>query len=700
VPDLIDELSQALWAKTDTSTESASTRYHPLPCHTMDAAAVAVCMWDSVLTGASHRRFASGMHLDADEARVWLAFLCGAHDLGKASPVFQSKDPAAAASLRQLGLAFPSATPALPHGTATAFTLSQILVSEFGVSVGDARQLATAVGGHHGRFPTSRELNEASDAAAGKGRWDQVRSRICSSLAGLLPLPKRAPSGFDNATAALIAGFTSVCDWIASDEAFFPFAADRKSGATPPPLPEYWLHAEACASRALERLGWLAIPHADGNPGFADLFPDLKPRPLQESVCDVAADLRGPSLMLVEAPTGEGKTEAAFYLMQVWLRAEKQRGAYFALPTQATSNQMFTRIRAFLSRVNADAAVDLQLLHGNASLSMEFEQLRRNAANFLNPTHVSTDDAPQGTTGNLMAAEWFGRRKRGLLGPYGVGTVDQLLLCALQTRHVFVRLFGVASKTIVIDEVHAYDTYMSTLLARVLEWLGGLGTSVVLLSATLPSTRSRELLEAFGRGVGVTKPQVVPSQPYPRLSWITNGAQPSGSLTVATSPASRKQVVLRHLESSSSVDCSEGDTLRQFLLDRIGQSGCAAVVCNTVGEAQRLYRTLKPAFPGTADDGAPELDLLHSCFLFEERQRREERCIRRFGPDSQFRPKRAVLIATQIIEQSLDLDFDLLITDLAPVDLVLQRAGRLHRHLRIRPAGLERPILACSGLFE
>ena len=398
----------------------------------------------------------------------------------------------------------------------------------------------------------------------------------------------------------------------------------------------------------------------------------------------LADRLVGPSLVLIESPMGEGKTEAALYLADRHL-ATGGRGAYVALPTQATSNQMFGRVRDFLAGRFPDEVLNLQLLHGHAALSAEFEVLRRLGDRLFAPSNVHDSDP---TLAGVAAAEWFTYRKRGLLAPFGVGTIDQALLAALQTRHGFVRLFGLTDKTVVLDEVHAYDAYMSTLIERLLEWLAALGSSVVLLSATLPAARRADLLAAFARGLGRPEAALPPPVPYPRISWLDRSA--SGAEEVAASARSIKTVGIAWRDDG---DDALADRLRVALDD----GGCAAVVCNTVARAQAVYRALAPRFPNIATDGDPELDLLHARLLFEDRETRERRALRRFGkPDPATptaRPHRAILVATQVIEQSLDLDFDLLVSDPAPADLVLQRLGRLHRHPRPRPAGLANATL-------
>ena len=363
---------------------------------------------------------------------------------------------------------------------------------------------------------------------------------------------------------------------------------------------------------------------------------------------------------------------------------------------------MFGRVRDFLLARYPESTVNLQLLHGHASLSAEFAVMRLAADRLLAPTAVEGESGYDGARPGVVAAEWFTHRKRGLLAPFGVGTVDQALLAALQTRHVFVRLFGLAGKTVIFDEAHAYDSYMTQLLDRLLEWLAALGSSVVLLSATLPEARRRQLAEAYLRGLGQPPYEPRGEARYPRLSWV--GASGAGACPLETSPRATKEVDIRWVDGSLPAESLSFD-LGVRLRDALADGGCTAVICNTVDRAQQVYLALKPFFPGLADDGEPELDLLHARYPFEDRQRREKRSLLRFGREGArvsmgegdvrevLRPRRAVLVSTQIVEQSLDLDFDLMVTDPAPVDLVLQRLGRLHRHPRPRPRGVERPAL-------
>ncbi|MBI4336998.1 MAG: CRISPR-associated helicase Cas3' [Chloroflexi bacterium] len=686
------------WAKRPRDSTSPLP-YHPLLCHMIDVAVVADRIWHDLLGSGDRRGITAALGLDAEEdAGRWVAFWAGLHDIGKASPAFQLKDRTGLGRLQRAGLHCP--TPPLEgrHGTITAFVLPSILHQEFGLSGGLSSRVASVAGGHHGAFPGSEEVNRLAPlAAVGKGTWEVARLKLAQRLAHALGLPPKTPtSTLDNATAMALAGLVSVADWIGSDEKHFPYAVQDREPPLDIDLASYARKAAEQARKALHQLGWDLKAAPAERLSFGTLFPRCDPpHPVQREAVSLAQQLDGPSLVVIEAPTGEGKTEAAIYLADHAGTSLGERGCYFALPTQATSNQMFGRVRDFLARRYADGTVQLQLLHGHAALSAEFELLKKNADHLFEPNAV------YGEGENVVAAEWFTHRKRGLLAPFGVGTVDQALLAVLQTRHVFVRLFGLAHKTVIFDEVHAYDTYMSALLERLLEWLGALGSSVVVLSATLPMARRDRLVNAYARGLG-RKETTLPVATYPRLSWVSLKAQ--GATHVETSTQSTKEVRLGWVDGQLP-ESGGAFELGKRLGAALANGGCAAVICNTVGRAQQVYCALKRYFPGQADDGQPELDLLHARYLFKDRQTRQKRSEVRFGkPDGEVtlsdgtktpvhRPRRAVLVATQVIEQSLDLDFDLMVTDLAPADLVLQRAGRLHRHQRARPSGLEEPCL-------
>lgn len=668
-------------AKSATEKRAPGPTWHPLVCHLVDAAMVARALWRRTAQPSLRERLSRGLNADPEIAGRWIATLVGLHDLGKASPPFQAKWPETESRLQEAGLRFrPVASPA-HHGVVTAVVLKEFLVAR-GFPAGTAAVLALAVGGHHGVFPPAERRIGLGPLHIGDTAWAECRLRLCEALLNLLEadvsLPARATDP-GNSALVLLAGFTSVADWIASAEELFPYHGEIRD------MDAYATLSARRAEEALDRVGWRS-PQDYPSLSFRQAFPNIAtPNQMQRSVVSLAPRLDGPCLVLVEAPMGQGKTEAALWLAHYLGREEGLRGAYVALPSEATSNQMFDRVLEFLGTVFPDERVNLQLVHGHATLADRFNRLRL--------TGVNSADGQGGLQdGAVVAEEWFVPKKRALLASFGVGTVDQALLGVLRVRHGFVRLLGLASKVVVVDEVHAYDTYTSTLLDSLLSWLAANGTSVILLSATLPASRRRALLAAFDGGDDLARGS--PPASYPRISWLS----PAGQGTLAFPGGRPRKVDLRR----AGEDCR---IIARRLLDELAPGGCAVWICNTVARAQAVYRLVSeaaddagfkvgpaptPSGPACGDRDLT-LDIFHARYPYEEREKREQWALGAFGKKAAARPRRAVLVATQVVEQSLDLDFDLMVTDLAPVDLVLQRVGRLHRHRRRRPKRLRTP---------
>ena len=638
--------------------------YHPLLFHTFDVGIVARELWKTGLHKAIRRFFVTELGLSEPETIAWLSFLIALHDTGKASPAFIRLDQKAQEALKQRGFSFSSrvVNKKCPHGVITACVLADLLQT---VSRDDnfprmfGRALGIAVGGHHGTFSGG---GEAKPRQRGEGKWEDARKGLVEELARLFRVPLASLPNYSQNQAfyVLLAGLTCVADWIGSNEEHFCYAPP---GTTPE---QYESLAQKRAREAVTAVGWANWKPPASVATFAELFPSIQsPWPCQNQADTLAPQLTGSaSLVLIEAPMGEGKTEAAMFLADYWAAKLQQQGCYFALPTQATSNQMFGRVIRFIAGRYPDQNVNLQLVHGASLLSEEFTDLRFR-------TYPEEDGSLDETHGNITVQEWFLPKKRSLLAPFGVGTIDQVLMAVLQTRHFFVRLFGLAHKTVIIDEVHAYDTYMSVLLERLLAWLRALGCSVVMLSATLPARKRQRLLQAYG---GETPIQ---SAGYPQMTWVSGGK--SGAVSFPA--VQHRQIAVHHLGVSTA-------ELVEKLRETVKGGGCVAIVCNTVGRAQAVYQALRQQQLVKPEN----LQLLHSRFPFEKRKEREDRALESFGKGG-VRPRAAILVSTQIIEQSLDLDFDLMITDLAPADLVLQRAGRLHRHENARPAQLTQPGL-------
>ena len=656
----------ALWAKSETKTGE----YHLLIHHLIDVAATALALWKHALSASARAQVAQWLHLGEEAAGRLVSFWTGLHDIGKASPGFQAKSSVTAALLRQTGLVETLRQPEdIPHGLVSAHVLPNLLRD---MNPRFASKLARAVGGHHGTWPLPRELQSASrftEENLGGQTWDQVRSDLVEALRQTVAPPDMSEVNLsqseENALLTWLSGLISVADWIGSMSEYFPY--EEQMGD----LHTYAERSFQQAETALEQLGWLDWCLTGDLLPIDMVFPTLSPNETQRAVIDMADACELPALIILEAPTGVGKTEAALYLADHWLQRGQNRGLYVAMPSQATSNQMYERVARFLKQRFPEETVSLHLLHAQARWILPALQ--------HHPTGIAQDDDE-----TVAASEWFSsHRKRGLLAPFAVGTVDQALLSVLLTKHFFVRMFGLSHKIIIFDEVHAYDTYMSELFSRLLSWLRHLGTSVILLSATLPNQTRRELVEGYvGR---VVEPTALDSTAYPRLTLCAGETVEAITLP---SPTSRT-IKLEWIDQAP-------DEIARRLTQELDRGGCAVVLCNTVRRAQEVFMAIEQAGFLASD----ELLLLHSRFPYAWRQDIEQRVLQFFGKGGE-RPPRAVLVATQIVEQSLDLDFDLMITDPAPIDLLIQRAGRLHRHPgRQRPMALETPRLILTAPAE
>ncbi|MGR3279693.1 CRISPR-associated helicase Cas3', partial [Acaryochloris marina NIES-2412] len=665
------------WAKTGQGEfENEQPKYHPVICHLADTAAVAMEIVRKHLSPIAVQRLSDGLGLSRESTIRFCGFIAGSHDLGKVSPAFQFQVSEvgkilAGETLYDCWSSLPQIRRKnkTPHGLVTAATLPDFLVD---IGLGKtlskrhskrlARKLATLVGGHHGFFPSSSEINSLDSALAGtddRSIWRQHSLTTFEQLKSFVELTTTdLPNQCDNAASMLLAGLTTISDWLASnpDKASgFPYANDMT-------FDEYKKGLSEKAKRALAYQGW--TQHKDGCPlSFTELFGFDNPRDLQKTAITLSLNLHPPCLIMIEASMGEGKTEAALYLADYLQHQTSVGGFYIGLPTQATSNAMFQRVRAFLGKRYKEDVINLTLSHSAAALKEEYQQT------------ICRLDQVYDREEKVVASEWHTARKRSLLSPYGVGTIDQGLMGVVRSRHQFVRLFGLAGRTVILDEIHAYDLYTGTLLERFLEWLALLGSPVIALSATLPQSTRQGLLKAYAEGSGDATPKL-PKSPYPRITTFSNG-----TVTTESFPASD------HVCRNLAINWVTDEKWIESLKVKLEHGGCAAIICSTVGRAQDVYSLLHTHFKDE------ELGLFHGRFLFTDREQIEKHCLEKFGKKGH-RPKKYVLVATQVIEQSLDVDFDLMISDLAPVDLLLQRSGRLHRHTRdYRPKDLESPAL-------
>jgi CRISPR-associated endonuclease/helicase Cas3 len=515
------------------------------------------------------------------------------------------------------------------EGWATAHEPDHAKIGQFTVQEllgrSQLHRWATAVGAHHGRIKGERvRVCEP---------WDDERRRLAMELIDAFGRLPNKPDG--EAVLWYLAGLITVADWIGSDEAQFPQDAHWE-------MPERRRQAQG----ALASVGWKPVqfrPRLE----FGKLFPPYDANSLQIGAIHT---IREPGLYVIEGPMGSGKTEAALAAAYQLMALGKASGIYFALPTQVTSNQIHLRVQPFVQRISTEPP-QVRLAH-SASWLMQTEPPPD-----LHPASPEADSQEHVRAGRT----WFASPKRALLAPFGIGTIDQALLGIVAAKHFFVRQFGLAGKVVILDEVHSYDLYTGTLIDALVKRLRELYCTVIVLSATLTEARRRQLL------------QVDSDQPlcdsYPLLS---GGGIPL--VEVPCDPPPPKTVTVRFAEPTS---------LLEDCMERAQQGQCVLWIRNTVDEAQETYRHLMAA----NQEGGPCIGLLHSRFVFFRREELEAQWMEALGKDSAKRPAGCVLVATQVAEQSVDIDADLLITDLAPTDMLLQRLGRLWRHDRPNRAG-------------
>ncbi|CCE25377.1 CRISPR-associated helicase/endonuclease Cas3 [Methylotuvimicrobium alcaliphilum] len=661
-------MNQALyyryWGKARPDAENADgPAYHLLPYHCLDVAAVADQWWES--SAPLRQQFRQSIEVETEEkAYAWLMFFIVLHDLGKLDIRFQMKS---SVTMQKLQTDIYTTLNSLvdtkyDHGC-NGYGWFEQEVSEYGfdcISENEAMDWMREVAGHHGRIPDNDSLVEPAFISDDIKRQDkQARIEWVQSLKKLFLEPAGLEySDIPETMPRMLAGFCSVCDWIGSSNDYFPYQTAIQTD-----LKSYFDSRLPAAKNALKAFGVLS--KVSGKGGMTVLFPDYKPQGLQTVVDSFPLEQ---GLTIIEAPTGSGKTEAALAYASKLLTSKTGYGSsiIFALPTQATANAMLKRLEKVADKL-FDGGASVVLAHGKRDLNSDFKAILANS-------RLTAQGAEEAL---VQCSEWLGAsKKRSFLGQMGVCTIDQVLLSVLPVRHQFVRGFGIQKSILIIDEVHAYDSYMYGLLSEVLKRQKQASGSAVLLSATLPHHQKAKLLQSWGVQSGQKNP-AYPLVTHASANQISPFELPESEQTaeriVNVETWRAEQLVLSAEQLEKIVQAAE-------------QGAKVAVICNLVSDAQHFSHQL------AALTTIP-VDLFHSRFRFVDRQKIEQEISRYYGKNEKERASGGrILVATQVVEQSLDLDFDWMLTQLCPVDLLFQRLGRLHRHQRYnRPLGFEHP---------
>lgn len=639
--------------------------FHPAWAHGLDVAAAGRAL--ILARPRPFREVASRVGWTIHELEaVWLHLLA-LHDLGKFSPLFQWRVP----ELYPPSIPKPDhrilGTPDPGHPKAGLLLLSEWLGEERtawppllrGWSPKAQHALLQPIFGHHGR-PVPRDIERDEPAAYLFGAAAQAALGFWNLVEDILPAPDLAPPR-PSALAAVswvLAGMSALADWIGSSQSWFPYVSAETETAA------YWAKACRQAEAAVREAG-LVPAEAAVRASFATLT-GLSHRPTAaQDWADTVALPKGPILVLIEDVTGGGKTEAALVLAHRILASRHADGLYFALPTMATANAMFDRMSAIAPRLFRDGAgPSLTLAHGRAELHAGF---RAAASGFGPAADRDSDDDPDGAT---AAPAWLaGETRKALLADVGVGTIDQAVLAVLPNRYGTIRLAGLAGKVLIVDEAHSYDSYVGKELERLIAFHAAGGGSTIVLSATLPGETKGRIIEAWRKAVGT--PTLRPSA----------DAYPLATLASATGELTESRLAAR------------ADLCRTLAITRAPDTGAAMARIGAAVEAGACVAWIRNSVDDVIEGAAAlrttglAAGLFHARFAMGDRLAIEGRVLRTFGRNSSGEDRRGqVLVASQVIEQSLDLDFDLVVTDLAPIDSILQRAGRLWRHThRARP---------------
>ena len=665
---------RAFWGKARPAAQ-ADVAFHPNAWHGLDVASVFLQLLE---TWPRETEAIAASFADA-AVRSWqpgLAALVALHDVGKFAPAFQAKVPAlvpACLGSPQQGLQIDHGAVGLHYVTDGKYlkTLLEPLLSN--IEEDDRCFLLQPAFGHHGR-PVGTGSPPPGILGGGAGPSAEAARQFAADVLDLFGQPV-LPALKRGAGANLswrLAGLMALADWIGSDVRRFPYVLPQ-SGMT-----DYWRETQVKAQEAVAaaRLQDTAVSLLD--PLAAVTAGAFVPTDGQTWAATVPLDAHA-GLFLLEDVMGSGKTEAALVLAHRLLQAGRASGIYVALPTQATANALYRRMAKIYRALFAqDGRPSLILAHGGRDFDDTFT-----ASLGLEEASGDADDsygAGDDETASATCARWLADdRRKTFLADVGVGTIDQALLAILPVKHCAVRQLGLRRRVLIVDEAHAYDAYMQKEIEALIDHQARMGAPVIVLSATLPGSIKARLVKAW-RDARLPRgtPQLpLASKHYP----LATAVGYAGVHETALEPRADLVRRLRVLR------LPEGPAADHMVIEAARRGAAVARLCNTVDDAIATYLKLRAA--------GIDADLFHARFAMIDRLRVETAVLQRFGRTSTPADRAGrVLVATQVVEQSLDLDFDLMVSDLAPVDLLLQRAGRIWRHTGRTDRGWNEPTLA------
>lgn len=648
-------------AKSD---RNDKTMWLPYKIHNLDTEGIMELLYDRWLSKSVRYYISTNLNVSYDieeseyKARNFCRLIALLHDIGKITPAFQSKITSNIENHTEMLLGIGLKVSGIPEASKSPHNIAgQFILEELGFP----KEISVIVGSHHGRASQNLrdQLSYSSNYYGRRSEQKQEWRRLWTEWidyslqrtgwTSIDELPKP-----DVKLQMIITGLLIMSDWIASNTDYFPYIDIGSVSSN-----------EECFERV--KYAWdnkVKFPDSWNVKTIYDLLEffrerfSFEPNFVQKAVMDAVSENPVEGLYVLEAPMGIGKTEAALAAAEILVSKFGAGGIYFGLPTQATANGIFGRIRDWAKGCDTENHT-IRLAHGMTELNEEYQEMFRGKA---------SDSGDEG----VIVHEWFEGRKQALLADFVIATVDQFLLASLKQKHVMLRHLGLSGKVVIIDECHAYDAYMNVYLDCTLTWLGAYKVPVIVLSATLPPKRRNELLKAY---LNQKKDILISGEnnlAYPVITW-TSGKD-------VLQKAVESNIADKHI-TVNEVDESK---LIAVLSEKLSDGGCAAVIVNTVGYAQQLSERI------SAEMSEFSVVCFHSRFTAADRAAIERKLLAAVGKKSTYNDRnRLIVVGTQVIEQSLDLDFDFMVTEICPMDLLLQRSGRLHRHDRIRPDRLK-----------
>lgn len=677
---------------------------YPLLFHLLDVAAVSGEVWDRFLTRGQRRLIADGLGVTVAEARCLVMFFAGLHDLGKLSS-FQEKEAHPWARVSEVLRADTHSWRSMPHERASMHSVLQLLAEAgYPADTSDSPGVLVAqmLGGHHGRF-LQLDIDGAARASRvnlvlGGPTWQDLRRRyfaLVRHLTGATMVPSRVSVP----AAVLITGVGVIADRLASQRHYWlPKAQAPAFGAG-----EHYAQAVKDARALLDQSGLarVTLPPAPFSRAHRSLG---APNSLQASLIGQLTTVvgeRGPGIVVVTDATGGGKTVTGLEAARIFNAGGGTAGIVWLLPTTATADASYEILERYVAAHRPERApVSLVYSHSWTNSAYTDRQLAADESSTTDEFWPDGADEREDPDGAQRPEErvtvpdgWLRGWDRALLAQFTVATHDQALMAALPVRFSALRMLALSGRTVIVDEAHALTPFMQQMLGRLLHWLGALGCPVVLLSATMPARVSTELVRSYLAGAGHPRSSTAGLDCAPAYpGWLFAAAadacvtrmDPQAGAAHAERHRRTAALQLHPVRHPSHADPDRAP-VPETRLERIGaeiapvakDGGCAAVVCATVADAQAAHRHLHDTldWPGGSDG---QLLLLHARLPGHQREALTRLVRDRLGPAGD-RPARLVVVTTSLLDMSLDIDVDVMVSDLASLEKLLQRLGRLWR---------------------